>query len=25
MALSEWGNVHAREIARARSRYNLDH
>jgi DNA-binding HxlR family transcriptional regulator len=25
MALSEWGNIHAREIARARSRYNLDH
>jgi len=25
MALSEWGHVHAREIARARSRYNLDH
>jgi DNA-binding HxlR family transcriptional regulator len=25
MALSEWGNDHAREIARARSRYNLDH
>ena len=24
MALSEWGNDHAAEIARARSRYNLD-
>jgi DNA-binding HxlR family transcriptional regulator len=25
MALSEWGNAHAVEIDRARSRYNLDH
>ena len=24
MALSEWGNAHAAEITRARSRYNLD-
>jgi DNA-binding HxlR family transcriptional regulator len=25
MALSEWGNAHAAEIAQARSRYNLDY
>jgi len=24
MALSDWGNAHAREVDRARSRYNLD-